>query len=170
MTAIPLTVLIVLALGLTALGQDDPSARATLRGLTGINVVIDDLPPALEAERAGLTRATVLADTEAQLREAGVGVLTESEWQTAPGQPWLFVRVRTLRLTPTAPMYAYMISVDLMQRTLLARDPSMHAVAMTWTTGETGTVGGANFSRVRESLRTQVDTFISAYWAVNRKP
>ena len=121
-------------------------------------MVIDDLPQALKAERAGLTRATVLADTEAQLREAGV--LTESEWQTAPGQPWLFVRVRTLRLTPTAPMYAYMISVDLMQRTVLARDPSMHAVAMTWTTGETGTVGGANFSRVRESLRTQVDTFI----------
>ena len=67
-------------------------------------------------------------------------------------------------------MYAYVISVDLMQRTVLARDPSNYAVAMTWTTGETGTGGGANFSRVRESLRTHVNTFISAYWAVNRKP
>ena len=95
MTTPPLTVLIVLALGLTALGQDDPSARATLRGLIGVNVIIDDLPLELEAARAGLTRATVHADTEAQLREAGVRVLNDSEWQTAPGQPWLFVRIRT---------------------------------------------------------------------------
>ena len=52
-----LSVVIVLALTLTALGQDDPSARETLRGLAGVNVIIEDLP--LEAERAGLTRATV---------------------------------------------------------------------------------------------------------------
>ena len=170
MTTTPLAVMIVLALALTALGQDDPSARATLRGLAGVNVVIEDLPLELDAERAGLTRATLQADTEAQLREAGIRVLNDSEWQTAPGRPWLFVRVRTMRPNAATPVYAYVISVDLMQRTTLARDPSIHAIAMTWTTGQIGTVGGTHLSRVRESLRTHVDTFISAYWAVNRRP
>ena len=168
MTTPLLSVVIVLALTLTALGQDDPSARETLRGLAGVNVVIEDLP--LEAERAGLTRATVQADTEAQLREAGIRVLNETEWQTAPGQPWLFVSVRTMRLNSTMPVNAFVISVDLMQRTMLARDPSLHTVGMTWTMGEMGTVIGSNLSRVRESVRTQVDIFISVYQAVNRAP
>ncbi len=135
MTTSLLSVVIVLALTLTALGQEDPSSRATLRGLAGVNVVIEDLPLELEAERAGLTRATVQTDTEAQLREAGIRVLNDSEWQTAPGQPWLFVRIRTMRPNSTMGVYAYVISLDLMQRTMLSRDPSIHAVGMTWTTG-----------------------------------
>ena len=110
------------------------------------------------------------ADSEAQLKEAGIRVLNESEWQTAPGRPWLFVRVRTMRLTSRTPVYAYVISLDLMQRTMLACDPSIHAVAMTWTTGQIGTVGATNLSQVRENLRTHVNAFISAYWAVNRRP
>ena len=170
MTTPLLSVVIVLALTLTALGQNDLSARATLPGLAGVNVVIEALPLELEAERAGLTRAAVHADTEAQLREAGIHVLNDTEWQTAPGQPWLLVRIRTMRPTSTMSVNVYVIPVDLMQRTVLARDPSIHAVGMTWTTGEMGTVVGNNLSRVRESVRTQVDTFVSAYSAVNRTP
>jgi hypothetical protein len=170
MTTPLLSAVLVLALTLTALGQGDPSAGATLRGLVGVNVVIEELPMELEAEPTGLTRATLKADAEAQLREAGIRVLNDTEWQTAPGQPWLFVRVKTMRPTSTMPVYVYVISVDLMQRTMLVRDPNIHAVGMTWTTGEIGTVVGNNLSRVRDHVRSQVDSFISAYRAVNQRP
>ena len=153
-----------------AFGQGNPSAGETLLGLTGVNVVVEDLPVEPAAEREGLTPTAIRADTEAQLREAGIRVLNDDAWQTAPGRPWLFVRVRTVRPDVATSGYTYVISVDLMQRTTLTRDPSLETDAMTWTTGAIGTVGGYTLTRVRERLHAEVDTFIRAYWAVNPKP
>lgn len=169
MTTLHVTALVVMALVPPALGQD-PTADVTLRGLTGINVVVEDLPVEAELEQAGLTRSTVQANIEAQLEEAGIRVLDNNEWQSAPGRPWLFVRVQTMRPQASRRGYAYMISLDVMQRVRLTRDPSIDAPAVTWTTGEIGSVGGSNLSRIRDSLRAQVDLFINAYWAVNPKP
>ena len=165
-----MTVLVMLALVPPALGQGNPSAGETLRGLTGVNVVVEDLPVEPAAERAGLTPATIRADTETQLREAGIQVLTDDAWQSAPGRPWLFVRVRITRPAVATSGYMYVISLDLMQRTMLTREPTLQTDAMTWTTGAIGTGGGDTLTPVRERLHAEVDTFIRAYWAVNPKP
>ena len=166
MRIVQLTALVGMALVSSALAQD-PTAAETLRGLTGVDVVVEDPQAGPEAERAGLTRSTLQSDIESQLREAGIRVLSDDEWQAAPDRPWLFVRVQTMR--PAAGVYGYIISVDVMQRVRLARDPNIDAVAMTWTTGEIGSVGGDNVSRIRDSVQAQVDLFINAYWAVNPK-
>ena len=56
-----------------------------------------------------------------------------------------------------------MISLDLMQRTMLTREPTLQTDAMTWTTGAIGTGGGDTLTPVRERLHAEVDTFIRAY-------
>ena len=109
-------------------------------------------------------------DIESQLREGSIRVLSDEEWQAAPGRPWLFVRVQMLRPQAARRAFVYVISLDLMQQVGLARDPGIDAVGMTWRTGEIGTVSAINVSRVRDSLRAHVDTFINAYWAVNPRP
>ena len=111
-------VIVVVALVAPAIGQGDPSADETLRGLTGVNVLVEDLPVEPAAEQVGLTPATLRADIETQLREAGIHVLTDDEWQAAPGRPWLFIRVRIIRRDATS-AYTYVIA--------LTRTPAMQA-------------------------------------------
>ena len=170
MTTLPLVALVVTVLVSPGLAQEAPTTAATLRGLTGVDVVVEELPTEAEVEEAGLGSSAVQEDIESQLREGGIRVLSDEEWQAAPGRPWLFVRVQMLRPQAARRAFVYVISLDLMQQVGLARDPGIDAVGMTWRTGEIGTVSAINVSRVRDSLRAHVDTFIDAYWAVNVRP
>ncbi len=170
MTTLPLAALVVTVLVSAGLAQEAPTTAATLRGLTGVDVVVEQVPTEPDVEEAGLGSSAVQEDIESQLREGGIRLLSDEEWQAAPGQPWLFVRVQMLRPQAARRAFVYVISLDLMQQVGLAREPGIDAVGMTWRTGEIGTVSAANVSRVRDSLRAHVDTFINAYWAVNPRP
>ena len=170
MTTLPLAALVVTVLVSPGLAQEAPTTAVTLRGLTGVDVVVEELPAEPEIEEARLGSSAVQEDIESQLREGGIRVLSDEEWQAAPGRPWLFVRVQMLRPQAARRAFVYVISLDLMQQVGLARDPGIDAVGMTWRTGEIGTVSAINVSRVRDSLRAHVDTFIDAYWAVNVRP
>ena len=77
--ALLMAVIVIVALVVPAIGQGDPSADETLRGLTGVNVLVEDLPVEPAAEQVGLTPATLRSDIETQLREAGIHVLTDDE-------------------------------------------------------------------------------------------
>ena len=131
-----------------------------------LTIAVEDLPVEPAAEQVGLTPATLRSDIETQLREAGIHVLTDDEWQAAPGRPWLFIRVRIIRPVATS-AYTYVIALELMQRTMLTREPSLETDAMTWTTGAIGRAGGPTLTMVRERLHAEVDRFIRAYRAVN---
>ena len=170
MTTLALSALVVTVLVSPGLAQEAPTAAATLRGLTGVDVVVEEVPTELEVEEARLGSSAVQEDIESQLREGGIPVLSDEEWQAAPGRPWLFVRVQMLRPQAARRAFVYVISLDLMQQVGLARDPGIDAVGMTWRTGEIGTVSAVNVPLVRDSLRALVDTFIEAYWAVNPRP
>ena len=169
-TTLPLAALVVTVLVSPGLAQEAPTTAATLRGLTGVDVVVEELPAEPDVEEARLGSSAVQEDIESQLREGGIRVLSDEEWQAAPGRPWLFVRVQMLRPQAARRAFVYVLSLDLMQQVGLTRDPGIDAVGMTWRTGEIGTVSAINVSRVRDSLRAHVDTFISAYWAVNARP
>ena len=170
MTTLALAVLVVTVLASAGLAQEAPTTAATLRGLTGVDVVVEEVPTEPEVEEARLGSSAVQEDIESQLREGGIRILSDEEWQAAPGRPWLFVRVQMLRPQAARRAFVYVISLDLMQQVGLARDPGIDAVGMTWRTGEIDTVSAVNVPRVRDRLRTLVDTFINAYWAVNPRP
>ena len=170
MTTLAVAALVVTVLVSPGLAQEAPTTAATLRGLTGVNVVVEEVPTQPEVEEAGLGSSAVQEDIESQLREGGIRVLSDEEWQAAPGRPWLFVRVQMLRPQAARRAFVYVISLDLTQQVTLARDPGIEAMGMTWRTGGISTVSAVNLPRVRDSLRAHLDTFINAYWTVNPRP
>jgi hypothetical protein len=117
-------------IGLPALGScadDGDFARATLRGLQGVYILIEDLPP--ESEQAGLTTQQLQTDVEEQLRHAGIPVLTKDQAFRLQGAPYLYVYVH---LVPhPMGLTAYSILVEVNQRASLDLNGSSASVS-TW--------------------------------------
>ena len=65
-------VLLVAATAATAL--DTQGTRETLRGLEGVEVLVENLSP--EVERDGIDKTTIKTDVELKLRQTGIKVLT----------------------------------------------------------------------------------------------
>lgn len=140
--------------------------RATLAGLAGIHVRVQDLD--LDAERQGLTKAALQTQVELTLRRAGIRVLTVAEWLAAPGVPRLDLHVTT-QPTQRGDLYAYSIDLRLRQDVTLLRDPAIRSEATTWFRGAMGTVGPPSrlATWLRERVRDTVDEFINDYLAAN---
>ena len=100
-------------IGLPALGRcadDGDFARATLRGLQGVSVLIEDVPP--ESERAGLTTQQLQTDVEGQLRQAGIPVLTKDQAFRVQGAPYLYVYVHLLPHPIGLTAYSSLVEVN----------------------------------------------------------
>jgi len=140
--------------------------RDTLRGLPGVWVVLEKLPP--ELEQTGLTQGQLQTDAEDRLRKAGIVILTQEEcWQT-PGMPWLYITVALLKASTTT--YAATIGAVLNQEIMLTRNPQIKAFGTTWDAGiHLGAIGAESLPTVRDSVGSLVDKFTTAYQAVNPK-
>ena len=73
------------------LEQTLETQRESLRGLEGVEVVVENLPA--EVEREGLTSLTLHAAIERQLQDAGVRALKPGDRLGTPGAPFLYVVV-----------------------------------------------------------------------------
>jgi hypothetical protein len=148
-------------IGLPALGRcadDGDFARATLRGLQGVYVLIEDLPP--ESERAGLTTQQLHTDVEWQLRHAGIPVLTKDQAFRVQGAPYLYVYVHLLPHPIGLTAYSSLVEVN--QGALLDRNGSSASVS-TWSVQRLGTIGSRHLATIRNDVRSQVDHFINIY-------
>lgn len=146
--------------------MDDESSRRTLAGLRGVEVVVEDLNPAVP--HPGIEQSDIQTDVELKLREAGIPVLPKSQGVLSPGSPWLYVRLALF--TREDGMYAYAIEVVLNQSTRMIRDASIMSTATTWEAeGTVGTVGENQLRDVRETIGDQVNQFVNAYLAANPK-
>jgi hypothetical protein len=100
-------------LSLPALGRcadDGDFARATLRGLQGVSVLIEDVKP--EMARAGLTTQQLQADVEGRLRHAGIPVLTKGQAFRLQGAPYLYVYVHLVPHPIGLTVYSILIEVN----------------------------------------------------------
>ena len=147
---------------------DNKFARMSLRGLIGVEVVVDELTP--EAEADGLGTTAIQTDVELKLRQSGIKVLTREQGLAAPGMPVLYIRVATYR-SSEAPVYAVFVEVELEQAVRLEREPSVRVrVVRTWNArGFLGTVGRQRLPTVRDNVKDQVDQFVNAWLSVNPK-
>lgn len=140
------------------------SARATLRSLIGVEVLIEDL--SADAERAGLSRNQIQTDVELRLRSNRVPVLTRDASAVAPGSPYLYVQIV---VSPGAQdFHGWSVDVSLVQAVVLARDTSIRIFAPTWQSRGLISFGAtADLRRsVREAVSDNVDQFVNAYLAV----
>ena len=158
-------------IGLSGAGSwalDDELSRATLRGVEGVHVVVEDVRP--DVERAGLTRQQLQTDVELRLRKAGMRVLTRAERLEMPGAPWLYIDVNVaLRSDPPVELTAFNIYVELKQEASLKTTGSL-AIVSTWSVGAVGGGGSKRLANLRSTVRDLVDQFINAYLSVHPRP
>ena len=138
--------------------------RDTLRGLGGVHVLVEELEA--DVEQHGLTAEALQADTEEQLRRAGIDVLAEEQRLQTPGTPYLYVNVN-VSLGEETPLAAATLDVALKQSVVLARDPIRLCLAPTWRTGTTGRVGYARLADLRGAVNDLVAEFVEDYRAAN---
>jgi len=147
-----------------AFAQDDENNRRTLRGLRGVNVVIEFLKPQVKGER--LTEDWLRADTELRLRGAGIEVLSKRENQMTPGRPSLYINVNILKYR-YIPVYVYKSSLELVQDVYLVRAFEIRTGAVTWSVSTTGVA--PKVEDVRTSMGELLDYFVNAYLSANPK-
>ena len=162
-------IVIVLAMlsGTPLFAINGKSNLATLRGLQGVGVLVEQLPP--EVENEGLRRNQIQAEVESKLRMAGIKVLTKEECAKTPGEPYLYINLN-INITKTeSDIHPYSIDVMLIQKVFLLRDPEKNTYAMTWSTGGIGSIDKQILAQLRESVMNVVDVFIHAYLTENPK-
>lgn len=142
---------------------DNESTRATLKGLAGVRVLVEDFDEV--RKRAGFDARTFQTDVESKLRMAGIKVLSREEGSETPGRPWLYVWVRTLHVSPNE-IAPSSILFALNQMALLQRDPSVETVATTWSISN---LGEGRMPSARDLVKAGTDIFINAWLSVNPK-
>jgi hypothetical protein len=152
--------------GIESWAGDDETTRATLRGIEGVLVAVEDLGS--DVEQAGLTRQQLQTDVELRLRHAGIRVLTQAERLGMPGAPYLYINVNVY-LRSEIPLVAFSIDVTLKQKAFLATDGSLATVS-TWDVSQTGSTGRQRLSEIRNNVRDKVEAFINAYLSVHSRP
>ncbi len=154
--------------------QDTVETRASLRGLPGVQVLVE--PVGDDAERDGLHRTDLQRDVELKLRLAGIRVLSEREMLESEAQPTLYVVVTALRRnlgpvplgTTTRGVYAYNIGISVRQAVTLANG-DVSVFASTWDVGGVGATNADQVAEVRDLVKDRVDAFINAWLSANPK-
>jgi len=146
---------------------DSQSNRATLKGLTGVGVLVEKLPAELEKE--GLHRDQIQKDVEAKLKKAGIKVYSREECSKIPGEPYLYINLNVNVAKTESDIYPYTIDIMLIQKVSLIRDPHRVAYAVTWSTGGVGSVTKSIVSQLRENVAEVVEIFIRRFLAENPK-
>ena len=140
------------------------TGRDTLRGLTGVEVLVEPIQP--ELERAGLSGASVRADVERQLRAGGVTVFASQGANTSLAKPYLYVHINALSLHRGTD-YAVAVQLQLRQPLRSTVTGSNVVNAMTWDQENVIGVGAADLRGVRAEVKDYVDQFIRDWRAVH---
>ncbi len=142
---------------------DTAGERATLTGLAGVYVKVEDMETVVERE--GLSQFALQREVEQQVRGAGIRALGPTEWLGIPGQPQVGLTVVLGKSDALPGQYVYGIMVTLKQLVVLARDNVKRAHAITWSAS--GEFGTAHPATIRRSVYDQVKQFIDAFLSMN---
>jgi hypothetical protein len=140
---------------------DEAVSRATLGGLKGVYVAVEDLDP--EIERDGLTKIQIQTDVELKLLQAGIKVLSKKEWKQEKGSPYLYVNAHIMKVMND--VYIFNITTEFIQEVRLVRNSSIKAPAAIWSAEILGI--SDHVQDVRDPAKERIDKFISAYLSVN---
>jgi len=139
----------------------------TLYGLDEVGVVVENVHP--DAERRGLSRATLQTEVALRLQQAGIRVLAEDGWEETPGKPVLYLDLGIVPLD-NFPVYSVTVTLQLRQSACLARNLIVCETAITWEDASVRrAVSVSRLASLRQDVRDAVDRFTSAYLAQNSK-
>lgn len=141
-----------------------PTGRDTLRGLPGVEVIVESVQP--EIERAGLTQASIRDDVVRRLRAAGIRVYVSQAANESPAKPYLYVHLNALQL-PRRAGYALAVQVHLRQTLRSLVTESSIVNAMTWDAHNVLSVPASDLRSVRAEIGRFVDEFVTDWAAVH---
>ena len=141
-----------------------PTGRDTLRGLPGVEVVVEELQP--EVARNGMTRAGIRAEVAGRLRSSGIPVYASQGENPSPAKPYLYVHINALELMGEE-AFAVALKVQLRQTVSSVASESQVVNAMTWDVHNVLSVPTSGFDSLRTEIYAYVDMFISDWLAVH---
>jgi hypothetical protein len=140
--------------------QDSGAARATLKGISAVYVVVEELSDSAKA--LGLTAGGIQTDVELKLVLAGLNVVTREEGQKIPGRPFIYIRI-----TVTKSAEAAYVAVELDETAQLERNNQRTFRVTTW---DTGTISAHPTAQIiREVVKDDVAEFLNDWLSVNPK-
>lgn len=151
-----------------AFALDSEANRATLKGLVGVKVLVEDLAP--EVEKSGLSKVRLQSIIEMKLKKTGIKVLTQEEVVRTPGEPYLYLNINAATGKTQPHLYMYSIDLALIQNIVLEREPKTPTYGITWSTGGVGLIEGEALKQLSESILRMIDLFVEAYQSANKKP
>lgn len=141
--------------------------KEILQGLEEVSVLVEPIKP--EIEEYGLKTQALQTDTELQLRQYGIKVLTWGEMPSTSGLPILDIEVVVL-ICGKVPLAAAGITVRLTEAALLLREPKRLCLgAATWQRSYVFQVGLDKIKDLRGNVKDLVNEFINDYLAANPK-
>ncbi|MEP7304442.1 MAG: hypothetical protein ABJA98_02880 [Acidobacteriota bacterium] len=153
-------VLSVIVLAPPVSASDSDTERVSLTGLTAVSVVVEDLSSV--AQKSGLVGATLQADVERRLRQAGIQVTSDAD-------AYLYVHVTVADPGASLPL-PYMVEVALMQEVTLPRGLKTRTPLQT-ATWWVNSLGMSGPERLRAGVTDKVaefaDNFVRAFRSVN---
>lgn len=156
---------LILLLAIDAQAQQFmPTGRDTLRGLPGVEVLVEPLAP--ELEQSGLKAAVIRANAEAQLRAGGIAIYSSQTANPSPAKAYLYVHVSGL----SVPRQGYALAVQVHLRQTLRSLVTGSAIvnAMSWDQQMLMVVlPGSSMRVVDAELRSLVDRFVQDWRAVH---
>jgi hypothetical protein len=153
-----LAILLVLCWGTLRAG-DTALERGTLKGIKGLNVVVDPLDPQLEGQ--GLTGEMVRDRLKERLQQASIPV---------DPQAVEFLGLHVTSMQTGKEPYSLCFSIGFYQPVLLVRDQKIRSASPTW--GVNAILVAPAKPMVQSALHTAdqlADVFINAYQAANPK-
>ena len=167
MKVLPLFILVFVALlisssHISSASDVEPDA-ASLQGLSEIFVVVEDLPT--QVAKSGVSEDQLKAVVEEKLRGAGIKALSMAEYLRTPNLPYFSVYISAFG--GKSGLINTTFIVELNQGLYLERNPKMHLVLSTWSTGFVGSGGSVRREDVFVIIEDLVDKFVGAYLLAN---
>ena len=134
----------------------DPFERASLIGLTNLQIVIEDINPLIVSD--GLDRERIRETVSQRLEQAGIIVEEQAEHA-------LYIHLDVVK--NDGGFYSYSSSFQLLQMVLLFRDPGIVTWGTTWSSHNTGAVASDHVHELEREVQRGVQMFLVDYRAAN---
>lgn len=138
------------------------TGRDTLRGLPGVEVAVEPIPP--ELEQAGLSTALIRADVEQRLRAGGVTIYATQKENPSIAKPYVYVHLNALMLP--GQRQAVAVQVHLRQTLRSPVTESNIVNAMTWDAHNVIGLAKSDARSLRNAVLDMVDGFIADWRSV----
>ncbi|MCI0486604.1 MAG: hypothetical protein L0229_08390 [Blastocatellia bacterium] len=144
-----------------------PKDKDSLKGLAGVNVVIEKLDPKIDW--GDLTDMQLRTDVELSLRKARIQLLSSEESAKSPGAPILSVNVAALKVDGYPSLYTFSVQIHLSQIVSLQRPTPKDVYATTWSIRSVGYISRTSLPNLRDYVKDYMDVFINGWLTVNSK-